>query len=273
MLSGENEIGELQPEETRDGADKKSFPWGKIKNISAGLWLLLLIIAAIVMVVTVPLISGTSLAGALAKPSANGSSSTDRVHNLSPVTTTPAPVITPVIISSTRSPQVQATTPKSYVTIEAVPVTSPPRVQDLSSSLPVSHLDNLFTIYSLTGQRVQQILPYVSFSLVNPPLVIDYTVTPLNVTEVKELDYKIVSKVYHEKLIINRPYEQAWFLVVVRDRETGKVVLEDGYGKTYSLDPSRRLVLYTGGNYRFEFTGAYVSVDLAMKVNKEGNIR
>jgi len=124
----------------------------------------------------------------------------------------------------------------------------------------------------MTSQKAQQNMPYVSFGLVNPPLVVDYTVTPMNITNTKDVDYKIMNTTYHEKLTINREYEQDWFKVVVRDRDTGKVVMEDGYGKTYSLEQKRQLVVYNAGNYRFEFTGEFVTVDLIIKVKKEGNI-
>jgi hypothetical protein len=206
-----------------------------------------------------------------------------------PAAPTPAPEPTPVIISSTPaseaipviasselspvSPGVQQSGPVSYVTLEPVPTAPVPVVQDISPGLSVPDYGEYFTIYSLDHHDMTQKPPYVSFALSNPPLVIEYTVTPMNISDVKDLDYKILTTVYHEQLTINREYEQAWFRVVARDRDTGKIVAEDGYGLTDSLRQERRLVVYKGGNYRFEFTGAHVTVDLTMNVQKEGNIR
>ena len=136
--------------------------------------------------------------------------------------------------------------------------------------MPVT--DDYFTIYSMDSQPAQQNIPYVLFDLVNPPLVIEYSVSPLNVTDVKELDYKIMAVEHHENVSVSRPYEQSWFSVIVRDNVTGNVVLEDGYGKTYTQQPSNQLVVYKGGNYRFEFSGGSAVVNLTMKVKKEGNI-
>lgn len=189
---------------------------------------------------------------------------------ITPVIISSTPVITPVGGSSAQAPEPVA--PRSYVTIEAVPVTTPPKLQDLTQDKPAPSTQDYFTVYSMNDQEVLMALPYVSFTLVNPPLVIEYDITPFNITDVKDVDYKIIKTVYNEKLSINRAYEQTWFKVVVRDRDTGKVVLEDGYGKTYGLIATHRVALYKGGNYRFEFTGEYATVDLTMKVKKEGNI-
>lgn len=194
---------------------------------------------------------------------------------------TTIPVITPVIISQTLvtlqgggSPVTVPTpaAPNSYVTIEAVPVTPPPIPPDLSKDIPVPSTNDYFTIYSMNNQEAVTALPYVSFALVNPPLVIEYEVTPLSITDVKDMDYKIISTVYHEQLSINRPYEQSWFRVIARDRDTGKVVTENGYGKTYSQEPQGSIAVYKSGNYRFEFSGEYARVSLTMKVKREGNI-
>jgi hypothetical protein len=191
-----------------------------------------------------------------------------------PVTSS-GPAVTPVIISSTPLPRAVATlspAPRSYVTIEPVPVTNAPVHQDLRETVPVRKMTEYITIYSLDGQKAQQNLPYVSFFLANPPLIIDFTVNPTIISDLKEEDYKILSTAYHENLTINRPYEHAWFRVVVRDRDSGRIVLESGYGKTYGQTESGQIILYKGGNYRFEFTGDYATVDLTMRVEKEGNI-
>jgi hypothetical protein len=245
----------------------------KTVSILTGFGIIFCILLFSTMFTVTPLLSGTVTAAGLQKPSSPVVSDTDTAQKLPTVTSTSTPSVTPAIISSAPVTQTaQPAIPKSYVTIEAVPTTVKPQLQDLSVNLPDLHYDNYFTIYSLNGQQVQQNLPYVSFNLINPPLVIDYTVIPLNITDVKDVKYKILSTEYNEKLVLNRPYEQARFRLVVRDRETGKVVLEEGYGEPYSLESSKQLFLYKGGNYRFEFSGDYATIDLTLKVKKEGNI-
>jgi hypothetical protein len=246
----------------------------QMTSLITGFGILFFIMLLCTMYTVSPLIAETGQGAGLATASPDVVPKIVETPVPGPVTTVPTPGVTPVIISSTPVPQItrQPAGPKSYVTIEAVPATVSPPLQDISSDLPVPGPADFFTIYSMTGQKAQQNLPYVSFGLENPPLVIDYTVTPMNITNTKDVDYKIITTVFHEKLTINREYEQDWFKVVVRDRDTGKVVMEDGYGKTYSLEQKRQLVVYKSGNYRVEFTGEFVTVDLTMKVKKEGNI-
>ncbi len=127
------------------------------------------------------------------------------------------------------------------------------------------------TIYSLTDQNVSQSSPLVSFSLLNPPLILDYSVEPLKVAEIKYMEYKELSTMHLESHVIARPYEDAWFKVIVRNKDTGQIVAEDGVGRTYSLQSPRQLVLRENGNYTFEFTGIHAKLDLTMKVKEEGN--
>jgi len=162
--------------------------------------------------------------------------------------------------------------PQSYVTLQPVPVVPTTPLPDLGAALPVPVEDNYVTIYSMENQPAQQNLPYVLFNLANPPLMIDYDVSPMNITDVKELDYKIMATEHHDNLTINRPYEQSWFSVIVRDNQTGEIVEEDGYGKSYTQESPKELALYKAGNYRFEFSGSHAVVNLTMKVKKEGNI-
>lgn len=264
-LPGAGPYGSDAYEPGSSGSDKTT-------GIVAGLCILLLILLVCTMYTVTSMTPGSGPAGLQ-----NGSPDehlTNPDENLAASTATPTPVppVTPVIISSTPVPQdIQPAAPKMYVTLEPVPVIVP-TLQDLTADFPTPDYSNLFTIFSMSGQRAQDDLPYVVFSLKNPPLVIDYTVTPINTTIVKEWDYKILKTYYHERNVRNREFDYVRFNVKIRDRDTGEVVLEDGYGGNNSLLRTRHLVLYKGGDYRFEFTGRDVYVDLAMKVKKEGNI-
>jgi hypothetical protein len=250
----------------------------KTTSILAGLGVLLVILVILTMYTVASMPAGTGQnSGIQGAETISGSSDYGDSQSME----IPTATITPVIISSTPatipaggSPGTVQTpdTPRSYVTIEAVPVTSRPILKDITEDLPAPSAQDYFTIYAMNHQEAVTTLPYVSFNLVNPPLVIDYTVTPLNITKEKDVVYKIVSTSYEEKHMINRPYEHDWFKIIVRDRDTGTIVAEDGYGRTYSQDSPRKLAIYKGGNYRFEFSGQYVNVSLTMKVQKEGNI-
>jgi hypothetical protein len=80
------------------------------------------------------------------------------------------------------------------------------------------------------------------------------------------------STYYTETINITRPYEDTWFNVVVRNKDTGEIVAEEGFGKLYSTEKQKRLIIHKGGNYQFEFDGQFGYLTLAMKVNKMGNI-
>ena len=127
------------------------------------------------------------------------------------------------------------------------------------------------TIYSLTGQKISQVLPLVSFSLLNPPLVIDYNVTPSRAVDIKYMEYKEMTTMHKENIVIDRPYEDTWFMVIVRNKDTGEIATEDGFGRTFSFQSPRQLVLRECGNYSLEFTGDYGNLDLSIKVKQEGN--
>ncbi len=159
----------------------------------------------------------------------------------------------------------------AYVTIEPrepAEIASHTYIQPTASQ---RYEEGYVTIYSLTGQKLSQVLPLISFSLLNPPLVIDYNITPSRAVDVKYMEYKELTTTHKENLVINRPYEDTWFMVIVRNKDTGEMVTEDGFGRTYSFQSPRQLVLRECGNYSFEFTGDYGNLDMSMKVRQEGN--
>jgi len=142
----------------------------------------------------------------------------------------------------------------------------------LQSDVSRTSYDDFITIYSLTNQELIQSFPLVSFNLVNPPLIIEYEVTPFNITDIKYIEYKMKSTYYKQTINVTRPYEDTWFTIVVRDKDTGNIIAEDGYGKTLSTERSKRLDIQKSGNFQFEFAGQFGNVTLTMKVNKLGNI-
>jgi hypothetical protein len=159
----------------------------------------------------------------------------------------------------------------SYVTVEAKKSPEIETHTAIQPIIPQQYEEGYVTIYSLANQKVSQVLPIVSFSLLNAPLVIDYSITPTNATDVKYMEYKEISTVHEENLVITRPYEDTWFMVIVRNKDTGQLVTEDGFGRTYSYQSPRQLVLRENGNYSFEFTGDFAKLDLTMKVKQAGN--
>jgi len=112
----------------------------------------------------------------------------------------------------------------------------------------------------------------VSFNLRSPPLIIEYSVNPLNTTDLKYVEYKLGSKMHQETINLTRPYEGTWFTVVVRDKDTGEIIYEDGMGRTRAFISPNQLDIRKTGNFQFEFDGEFGYLNLTMKVKKEGNI-
>jgi len=204
------------------------------------------------------------------------SSPRDEVVSASPSPTPIAPAITPTVppipVPVVQPTEVPAPVP-TQIGLEIIyqtpsVITTPAPIQP---AIPVESTAGYVTIYSLNDAALNTNFPSVSFPLANPPLIIDYEVKPVNVTDIKVLDYKLKETQFHDTVTIKRPYENTWFVINVRDRDTGEIVETAGYGRTYGLQTPGQLKLYKSGNYLFEFDGDYVNVTLTMKVKPEGN--
>jgi hypothetical protein len=181
----------------------------------------------------------------------------------------------------TAKPSVKATatpkktpTPKQYVTIETLKPTPTGTIVLLQPNLPNDDLDaSYITIYSLSNQVVAGRLPHVSFNLVNPPLVLEYVFTPVNITDVKYLEWKSINKTQHVNLSVDRPNEDAWFRVNVVDVNTGELVATDCYGKQCVYRIEHEVNILKAGLYEFQFEGYSGNVSMNMSVKKKGNIK
>jgi hypothetical protein len=136
----------------------------------------------------------------------------------------------------------------------------------LQPQIPQRDFGGFVTVYSLTNQNLSQVLPSVSMKLVKPPLVIDYIISPLNIVDIKYVEYKEIATVHKDTIVVNRSFEDAWFRVIVRDKDTGEVIEEDGFGKSYSMENKKQLVVRECGNYSVEFAGEHAAADLTMRV-------
>jgi hypothetical protein len=110
----------------------------------------------------------------------------------------------------------------------------------------------------------------ISFDLKNPPMVIRYTVTPMNITDTKWFSPRDNEKKINTT-VVKRPAETAYFTVKIYHDGT----LQDtvGWGTIYStaLTPQMIVIRDTGMTY-VEFSGQQVTVSTEVFVKKEGNI-
>ncbi len=111
----------------------------------------------------------------------------------------------------------------------------------------------------------------IVFNLLNPPMLINYTVKPSNVTIHKVVDTKIVGK-GEELLVIDTYSPISTFVVKVLSKSTGEVYLEDGFGsQKYTTYLNRTLKVLKRDNLQIEFSGRNITAKAMVWVKPEGN--
>ena len=116
----------------------------------------------------------------------------------------------------------------------------------------------------------------VAFDLKNPPLYINYSVTPFNVTVTKYVQVMTGSKGY-ETLQYSDFAPYSWFEITVRDKTSGQIYLDDGFGPYKQPNP---LSVYqtailgpvlNSGNLQIEMTGNNITATTGLWVKPVGN--
>ncbi|MCX6692661.1 MAG: hypothetical protein NTW33_11605, partial [Methanoregula sp.] len=117
----------------------------------------------------------------------------------------------------------------------------------------------------------------VSFNLTKPPMIIDFAVTPVNLTGTKTTTNQVGSK---EEITVTYDYfsPYSWFEITVREKNTGRILNKDGFGsyKQYSDDTGqdvpRTIKIMQPGNLLIEMTGNQITATVNVSVIKTGNI-
>ena len=123
--------------------------------------------------------------------------------------------------------------------------------------------DTYVTIYDQTIQYPQATKAF-ALDLTTPPLIIEFEVEPKMITRIKRAksDYgKREYKDYKQTF----PSESAWFLVTIRDRGTGSIVAQNGFGKLYSADAKKKVFIGRSGDYQIELAGGDAKVHVLMR--------
>ena len=111
----------------------------------------------------------------------------------------------------------------------------------------------------------------IAFNLQNPPMLINYTVKPSNVTLHKVVDYKISGQ--GEKLLDIDTYSPiSTFVIKVLSKSTGDIYLQDGFGtQKYTTYLNRTLKVMKRDNLQIEFSGRNITARASVWVKPEGN--
>ena len=213
------------------------------------------IIAKIICCTAVILLVAAS--GCVAPPKDNKTSSTTG-NFFNPGQTTPTP---------------NATATPNYVT-EVTPFSTPTSVSGFHTIAPVTQLpeDKYCRIYS-TKNTYAYNKTAITFDLRNPPMYINYTVKPSNVTIKKVVDSKLTGG-GEQKLTIDTYSPVSWFEVTVRSKSTGEIYLQDGFGtgKGYSTYLNRTLKVLKRDNMQIEFGGNNITATAQVWVKPGNNI-
>jgi hypothetical protein len=183
------------------------------------------------------------------------------------ITKITAEVPTPIVITTGPTPV--------YVTIETPYLTPVPtyitEYRTIPTILPVN--EDYVIIYSLKNQPFSYNRSAVSYDLKNPPMLIDFSLNVDKITRNVEGDSRVLTNEW-TSYQTNTIDPNAFFEVIVREKSTGKIILQDGFGqsKQYGTENPRHLKIFGAGDYLIEFFGNKVLANVNLSVKREGNI-
>ncbi len=128
--------------------------------------------------------------------------------------------------------------------------------------------DPYVTIYNRTTQfNLTHTTEAYAFNLTRPPLIVEFRVEPKMITREKYAtsDYTNIKSGMVKQTF---PSETSWFTVTVRDRESGRIFREDGFGKLYSADTRKQVFVGERGDYLIELSGNDAKVPVLMRAGE-----
>jgi len=166
-------------------------------------------------------------------------------------TDTPTPALTYVTMATPF--------PVTTATGSPTPTFRPPPTRTPTDIYLEIYNSTLFFDYNATG---------LAYEVKTPPLIIDYSITPEQVS--REIAYTSQYGSKEDKTaIVTTTSEFSWLEITVRNKETGAVIIQDGFGKMYDWVPNKQLTIRYPGTYQIDLRGGKnVKVDLLMRVGK-----
>jgi len=142
-------------------------------------------------------------------------------------------------------------------------------------AVPTLPPEEMIEIYR-QSQQYQYNRSAIAFRLNNPPMDIEFNVTPLLQTDTKWIPNRDIVKTGPDgKLVtVTRPSLNSWFRITVIDKDhNATIVQQEGYGKEYNLNPSKSIVIRTAGTYQIRFDGGEIYANTSITVPRKGNIK
>ena len=171
------------------------------------------------------------------------------------------------------NPDVSATPTPNFVT-EVTPFVTGTSGSGYRTVPPTTQLpgDKYCRIYTSPKDTYEYNTTAITFNLQSPPMYINYTVKPSNVTGKKVIDSKITGE--GQKVITYDTYSPvSWFEVTVRSKSTGEIYLQDGFGtgKGYNQYINRTLKVLKRDNMQIEFKRNNITATAMVWVKPAGN--
>jgi hypothetical protein len=169
------------------------------------------------------------------------------------------------------NPDVSATPTPNFVT-EVTPFVTGTSGSGYRTVPPTTQLpgDTYCRIYTSPKDTYEYNTTAITFNLQSPPMYINYTVKPSNVTGKKVIDSKITGE--GQKVITYDTYSPvSWF--EVRSKSTGEIYLQDGFGtgKGYNQYINRTLKVLKRDNVQIEFKRNNITATAMVWVKPAGN--
>ncbi len=115
----------------------------------------------------------------------------------------------------------------------------------------------------------------ISFTVKNPPMVVNFSVKPVNVTGTKIIFRGKVTQT-EETVTYDYYSPYSWFEITVRNKNGGQILQQAGfgnsYGKQYPQALNQTMKVLSQGDLLIEMDGNQVTATIDMSVKKEGNI-
>jgi len=175
---------------------------------------------------------------------------------------------------SQTNPDASATATPNFVT-EVTPFVTATPVSGFHTILPTTQLpeDKYCRIYTSPKNTYEYNTTAITFDLRSPPMYINYTVKPSNVTKKIAYTSKITGE--GDKVITVDTYSPiSWFEVTVMSKSTGEIYLQDGFGtgKGYNTYLNRTLKVLKRDDIQIEFKRNNITATAMVWVKPAGNI-
>jgi hypothetical protein len=177
---------------------------------------------------------------------------------------------TPTEITPITTTPLYVTEVTPYVTLISLSPTGMPtegyHIFTAPTPLPEEQSCRIFT----TTQQFVYNGSAFTFNLKNPPMYINYTAKPQNIT-----GYDVYTSRFGNKQDMTVKYDRydprAYLEITVRDKNTGEIYLQDGFGKDYSTYLTRTLKVLNQGDLLVEISGNKMTATINFWVKPVGN--